>query len=66
MSKTPSYKHGRFSRYNNADIIKDEFPDIFGRSAADLNDSADGKEFTHEQVGLLLLFAIESGEYKNI
>lgn len=45
------------------DIFKSENPEIFGKHATYIND---GMDFTHEEIGMLLLFAIESGEYKNI
>ena len=50
-------------------ILGNPNPQIFGLSCYTINDGRPivGEEgFTHEQIGILLLFAIETGEYKNI
>jgi len=60
---------GKAFRLSGADVFSDNNPQIFGVSASVINDGSPivGEEgFTHEQIGILLLLAIESGEYKNI
>jgi hypothetical protein len=55
---------------SKAKVLSRSNPEVFGLSCYTLNDGRKrlmGEEgFTHEQIGILLLFAIESGEYKNI
>ena len=61
---------GAAFRLSKAKVLSRSNPQIFGLSFYTLNDGRQrmvGEEgFTHEQIGTLLLFAIESGEYKNI
>jgi hypothetical protein len=54
-------------------ILGNHNPQIFGECASVINDGPPARTaginkggLTHEQIGILLLFAIESGEYKNI
>lgn len=44
-------------------ILKSNNPKIFGEYTSSINDALD---LTHTEIGILLLFAIESGKYKNI
>ena len=54
---------------SKAKVFSRSNPKVFGLSCYTINDRRPivGEEgFTHEQIGILLLLAIESGEYKNI
>ena len=55
---------------SKAKVFSRSNPQVFGLSCYTLNDGRQrlvGEEgFTHEQIGILLLLAIEAGEYKNI
>jgi len=54
---------------SKAKVLSRSNPKVFGLSCYTINDARPivGEEgFTHEQIGILLLFAIETGEYKNI
>ena len=64
---------GKAFRLSGADVFSDNNPQIFGECASVVNDGPPARTvginksgLTHEQIGILLLFAIESGEYKNI
>jgi hypothetical protein len=52
---------------SKAKVLSRSNPEVFGLSCYTLNDSRPiVGGLTHEQIGILLLLAIESGEYKNI
>lgn len=80
LFKPEGYKKDRIvsvARFlSNAGILKKPNPLIFGLPASVINDGASCSDYqglgvgregmTHAEIGMLLLFAIESGEYKNI
>jgi len=52
---------------SKAKVLSRSNPKVFGLSCYTINDGRPVVGgLTHEQIGILLLFAIESGEYKNI
>jgi len=64
---------GKAFRLSLADVFSDNNPQIFGECASVINDGPPVRTaginkggLTHEQIGILLLFATETGEYKNI